>query len=76
MSALRSGVPAAGAGLLALLVVAAVLAPVVAPYDPGASSGMSLAPPSLEHPVGTNNLGQDMLLGGLACSSRTGRRGR
>lgn len=61
MTALRSGVPAAGAGLLALLVLAAVLAPVVAPYDPQASSGMSLAPPSLDHPVGTNNLGQDML---------------
>ena len=61
MRALRSGVPAAGAGLLAVLVVAAVLAPVIAPYDPQASSGISLAPPSLDHPVGTNNLGQDVL---------------
>lgn len=61
MRALRSGVPAAGAGLVALLVVAALLAPVIAPYDPEAPSGMSLAPPSLDHPVGTNNLGQDVL---------------
>ncbi|MCP9488410.1 MAG: ABC transporter permease [Solirubrobacteraceae bacterium MAG38_C4-C5] len=61
MSVLRSPLALVGAGLVAALVVAAVLAPVIAPYDPGAASGTSYAPPSLEHPVGTNNLGQDML---------------
>lgn len=61
MSALRSPLALAGASLVALLVVVAAFAPLIAPYDPGASSGMSYAPPSLDHPVGTNNLGQDML---------------
>ena len=61
MRALRSGVAVTGAGLVALLVVAAVLAPVIAPYAPDVPSGPSFAPPSLDHPVGTNNLGQDML---------------
>ena len=51
----------AGAGLVVLLVVAALLAPVIAPYPPDVPSGPSYAPPSLDHPVGTNNLGQDML---------------
>lgn len=61
MRALRSPVAVAGASLLALLVVVALLAPVIAPYAPEAPSGRSLAPPSLDHPAGTNNLGQDML---------------
>ncbi|MBA2262501.1 MAG: ABC transporter permease [Solirubrobacterales bacterium] len=61
MRALRSGLAFTGAGLVALLVVAAVLAPVIAPYAPDVPSGPSYAPPSLDHPVGTNNLGQDML---------------
>jgi ABC-type dipeptide/oligopeptide/nickel transport system permease subunit len=38
-----------------------VLAPVIAPYALDVPSGPSYAPPSLDHPVGTNNLGQDML---------------
>lgn len=61
MRALSSPVAVTGAGLVALLVVAAVLAPLIAPYAPDAPSGPSFAPPSLDHPVGTNNLGQDML---------------
>jgi hypothetical protein len=61
VSALRSGLALAGGGLVALLVVAALLAPVIAPYAPDVPSGPSYASPSLDHPVGTNNLGQDML---------------
>lgn len=61
MSALRSPLALTGALLLGAFVVAAVLAPVVAPYDPEVPSGPSLAPPSLDHLLGTNNLGQDML---------------
>ena len=61
MSALRSPLALAGVGLVTLLVVAAVLAPVIAPYAPDVPSGPSYASPSLDHPVGTNNLGQDML---------------
>jgi len=61
VSALRSPLALAGVGLVTLLVVAAVLAPVIAPYAPDVPSGPSYASPSLDHPVGTNNLGQDML---------------
>lgn len=61
MRALRSSpLGVAGASLLALLVVVAVLAPVIAPYGPHVPAGRSLSPPSLDHLVGTNNLGQDM----------------
>jgi len=59
--ALRSPGAVAGASLLALLVAVAVLAPLIAPYGPAVPSGRSLDAPSLEHLLGTNNLGQDML---------------
>lgn len=45
----------AGVGLVALL------APVLAPYDPRAISGPSLASPSTRHLLGTNDAGQDIL---------------
>jgi peptide/nickel transport system permease protein len=45
-----------------LLVAAAVLAPVVAPYDPiEVEPGRSLAPPSAAHLFGTDDLGRDVL---------------
>lgn len=51
-----------GAVLLALLVVVAVFAPLIAPYDPLAVSPMeALLPPSAAHPMGTDTLGRDML---------------
>jgi ABC-type dipeptide/oligopeptide/nickel transport system permease subunit len=56
-----SGFALAGAGLVVALSVVAVLAPVLAPYDPHALSGAPLQPPSAAHPVGTNNIGQDLL---------------
>jgi peptide/nickel transport system permease protein len=45
-----------------LLVVVAVLAPVLAPYDPNQTNiKMRLQGPSSEHPLGTDNFGRDML---------------
>ncbi|HXF81964.1 MAG TPA: ABC transporter permease [bacterium] len=50
-----------GAALLALLIGAAVLAPWITPYDPEATTGAPLEPPSRRHPLGTNDIGQDIL---------------
>lgn len=41
--------------------VLAIFAPLVAPYDPHAISGPSLATPSAHHLLGTNDVGQDIL---------------
>jgi len=44
------------------IVVMTLLAPYISPYDPNAlNTGPPFSPPSLEHPLGTNHLGQDML---------------
>jgi peptide/nickel transport system permease protein len=53
-----------GGAIVLLLVVVAILAPVLAPYphDVAASHLLRrLAPPSSEHPFGTDNLGRDIL---------------
>jgi peptide/nickel transport system permease protein len=48
--------------VIALLVVAAVFAPVVAPYDPKAQNFTNLLQgPSAAHPLGTDELGRDTL---------------
>jgi peptide/nickel transport system permease protein len=55
------------AGVLALLVLAAVLAPLLAPHDPydlavGPTGGIAFeAPPSREFPLGTDSVGRDVL---------------
>jgi peptide/nickel transport system permease protein len=52
------------AGLIILVVAFAVAlaAPIVAPHDPNAQDVPNrYAPPSLEHPLGTDNLGRDEL---------------
>lgn len=52
----------AGLILLAAFVALALLAPVVAPYDPILQDGtMRLQPPSWAHPFGTDNFGRDVL---------------
>lgn len=51
----------AGAAILALVCLVALFAPALAPYDPALSSGPPLAPPGPGHPLGTNDLGQDVL---------------
>lgn len=50
-----------GGGIVALVALVAVLAPVLAPYDPRAVAGPSLASPSSAHLLGTNDSGQDIL---------------
>ncbi|MCS7177832.1 MAG: ABC transporter permease [Anaerolineae bacterium] len=50
-----------GLGILALFGAVALLAPVVAPYDPHAFSGQPLERPSRAHPLGTNDVGHDIL---------------
>lgn len=56
-----------GAGVLAVLLVVAIFAPLLAPHDPYAQSLMNrMEPPvflggSWEHPLGTDHLGRDYL---------------
>ena len=59
-----------GVGILVAFAALAVLAPVLAPYDAKAITGSSLEPPSAEHLLGTNDLGQD-ILSGIIRGSRT-----
>jgi peptide/nickel transport system permease protein len=56
--------PLGVAGMVAILVMltAAVLAEEIAPFDPVAIDfGAMLAPPSLDHPFGTDSFGRDIL---------------
>lgn len=50
-----------GAGLLVGFTLVALLAPVLAPYDPDAQTGGPFAGPSTAHLLGTNDVGQDIL---------------
>lgn len=51
-----------GVCTIAALVICGLLAPVLAPYDPGAQNlAQDLRPPSLEHPLGQDKLGRDQL---------------
>jgi peptide/nickel transport system permease protein len=49
-----------GLFLVMLFLGAALLAPWLAPYDPDAFAGLPLEPPSMEHLVGTDELGRDL----------------
>ncbi|MBT2225420.1 ABC transporter permease [Nonomuraea sp. NEAU-A123] len=51
----------AAAGLLALAILAAVLAPLLAPADPALLTLDQLQPPSAAHLLGTDALGRDVL---------------
>jgi peptide/nickel transport system permease protein len=57
----RNWLAVLGAAVVALLVSGALFAPLVAPYDPDAVSYDLLAGPSGEHPLGTDDVGRDML---------------
>lgn len=46
--------------ILTLLVVGAIFAPLITPYDPNAHDFDFLDPPSLQHPLGTDDLGRDL----------------
>ena len=50
-----------GAVTLTLFVLVAVFAPLLAPYDPKAQTGLPYQAPSASHLLGTNDIGQDIL---------------
>jgi peptide/nickel transport system permease protein len=50
-----------GCLVLGLLILTALLAPTLAPYDPNAQEFDLLAPPSWQHPLGTDEFGRDLL---------------
>lgn len=50
-----------GAALLVAFVVVAIFAPLIAPYDPRSPAGEPFGVPSAAHPLGTNDVGQDIL---------------
>jgi peptide/nickel transport system permease protein len=61
-SLLRSPLSIAGLALVSLLFLAALAAPLLAPHDPTAVDALRrLEGPSLEHPLGTDHLGRDLL---------------
>ncbi|MDQ5832627.1 MAG: ABC transporter permease [Actinomycetota bacterium] len=52
----------ASAGLIAIIVITAIFADVLAPYDPlAAQPEIRLAAPSWAHPFGTDDIGRDVL---------------
>lgn len=51
---------ATGGAILLIMVAIALLAPVIAPYDPQSLTTTSLAPPSWTHPMGTDSIGRDI----------------
>src|ERR1700730_14025475 len=58
----RKPLGAASAALIMVLVLTAILADVVSPYDPlAAQPEIRLAAPSWEHPFGTDDIGRDVL---------------
>jgi peptide/nickel transport system permease protein len=58
----RSPALSFGVGILIVLVAVAILAPVIAPYNPNALGTKTvLLGPSWDHPFGTDNLGRDLL---------------
>src|ERR1700681_698987 len=67
---LRTGVGLAGLVLLCGLLAVALLAGRIAPSEPFASVGPALSAPTLGHPMGTDDLGRD-LLSGVAHGIRT-----
>jgi peptide/nickel transport system permease protein len=50
-----------GAVLLTVFALLAVIGPLVSPYDPNAMTFDMLLPPSWSHPLGTDDLGRDLL---------------
>ena len=58
---LWSPVGGASSVVIAVLVFTAIFAPAVAPYDPISISTAKFESPSFSHPMGTDNLGRDVL---------------
>lgn len=61
MTARREPLLWIGTAIVASVALVALLAPALAPYDPRAIAGPSLARPSAAHLLGTNDSGQDIL---------------
>jgi peptide/nickel transport system permease protein len=59
LAATRYGL--AGVSIIALLLLLAIAAPLIAPFDPLRQVGTSTEPPSWAHPLGTDNIGRDLL---------------
>ncbi len=58
----RNDLALVGATIALLLIIVALLAPLLAPYDPTATAiREKLMPPSAAHPFGTDTLGRDVL---------------
>jgi len=58
----RSWVGQIGAALVVLFLIVTALAPLLAPYDPVATDFANvLAPPTRAHPLGTDDIGRDIL---------------
>ncbi len=49
-----------GSGIVLLIIIMAIAAPLLTPYDPTKTVATHFLPPSLKHPLGTNRLGQDV----------------
>lgn len=49
-----------GLAIVLIVILMAIFAPLIAPYDPTKTTEDSFAPPSKKHPMGTNRLGQDV----------------
>ncbi|MDR0567851.1 MAG: ABC transporter permease [Spirochaetaceae bacterium] len=58
---LRHKFAIAGLGVIGLLVICAVFAPLIAPYNPYAIGGTFSASPDAEHLLGTDSIGRDVL---------------
>jgi peptide/nickel transport system permease protein len=62
VNALRQPAIAVGVAVMVIFVLAALLAPLAAPYNPLTQNiQVSLKPPSASHPFGTDKLGRDIL---------------
>jgi peptide/nickel transport system permease protein len=58
----RNKLSLTGAAIVIALISAALLAPVISPYDPMTINVHNvISPPSLKHPFGTDDLGRDVL---------------
>jgi len=57
----RSVLARVGLGIVLFYLGIAILVPWLAPHDPVAYSGNPLERPSAAHPLGTNDVGQDIL---------------
>ncbi|MEM9428474.1 MAG: ATP-binding cassette domain-containing protein [Pseudomonadota bacterium] len=61
-----SAVQWTGVGMLSVLIAIVTLGPMVLPFDPGESVCPPFSRPSLPHPLGCNDVGQDLLAGILS----------